>query len=45
MLFDIVEGMPAGKALDLAQAAPVEGFNAALQRRAATMPRSRAPTW
>ena len=30
MLFDIAEGMPAGKALDLAQAGPVEGFNAAL---------------
>ena len=30
VLFDIVEGVPAGKALDLAQASPVEGFNAAL---------------
>ena len=30
VLFDIAEGMPAGKALDLAEAAPVEGFNAAL---------------
>ena len=30
VLFDIVEGMPAGKALDLAQASPVEDFNAAL---------------
>lgn len=30
-LFDIVEGMPAGKALDLVQASPVEGFNAALR--------------
>ena len=28
VLFDIAEGMPAGKALDLAQSSPVEGFNA-----------------
>ena len=27
-LFDIVEDMPAGKALDLVQSSPVEGFNA-----------------
>ncbi len=32
VLFDIAEGMPAGKALDLAQSSPVEGFNAALER-------------
>ena len=30
VLFDIAEGMPAGKALDLAETGPVEGFNAAL---------------
>jgi len=30
VLFDVVEGMPAGKALDLAQTAPVEGFDAKL---------------
>ena len=30
VLFDIAEGVPPGKALDLAQAGPVEGFNAAL---------------
>ena len=30
MLFDIVEGMPQGKALDIAQAAPVEGFDAVI---------------
>ena len=29
-LFDIAEGMPQGKALDIAQAAPIEGFDAAL---------------
>ncbi|MEX2647411.1 MAG: malate dehydrogenase [Alphaproteobacteria bacterium] len=28
VVFDIVEGMPAGKALDIAQAAPVAGFDA-----------------
>ena len=28
VLFDVVEGMPAGKALDLVQSSPVEGFNA-----------------
>ncbi|MGF1474976.1 MAG: malate dehydrogenase [Geminicoccaceae bacterium] len=30
VVFDIVEGMPAGKALDLAQSASVDGFNAGL---------------
>jgi malate dehydrogenase len=29
VLFDVVEGVPQGKALDIAQAAPVEGFDAA----------------
>ncbi len=31
VLFDIAEGMPKGKALDLAQSAPVEGFDARLR--------------
>jgi malate dehydrogenase len=31
VLFDIAEGIPQGKALDLAQAAPVEGFDAKLK--------------
>lgn len=31
VLFDIKEGAPQGKALDIAQAAPVEGFDAALK--------------
>ncbi|WP_114520248.1 malate dehydrogenase [Altererythrobacter sp. ZODW24] len=31
VLFDIAEGMPAGKALDLSQAAPVDGFDAKLK--------------
>ncbi|MEE8188149.1 MAG: malate dehydrogenase [Kiloniellales bacterium] len=30
VLFDIVEGIPQGKSLDLAQASPVEGFDAKL---------------
>lgn len=30
VLFDVAEDMPMGKALDLAQAGPVEGYNAAL---------------
>ena len=28
VLFDIAEGIPQGKALDIAQASPIEGFNA-----------------
>jgi malate dehydrogenase len=31
VLFDIMEGLPQGKALDLAQSGPVEGFNARLK--------------
>ena len=30
VIFDIAEGLPQGKALDLAQTGPVEGYNAAL---------------
>jgi malate dehydrogenase len=30
VLFDIVEGMPDGKALDLVQSTPIEGYNATL---------------
>jgi malate dehydrogenase len=30
VLFDIVEGLPQGKALDLAESAPIEGFNASV---------------
>src|ERR671912_2785806 len=30
VLVDIIEGMPQGKALDLAQSAPIEGFDARL---------------
>jgi malate dehydrogenase len=28
VLFDIVEGMPKGKALDIAESSPVDGFDA-----------------
>jgi malate dehydrogenase len=31
ILFDIVDGTPQGKALDLSQSAPVEGFNSAIK--------------
>jgi malate dehydrogenase len=31
VIFDIVEGMPQGKALDLAESAPVDGFDAKLE--------------
>ncbi|WP_404401124.1 malate dehydrogenase [Pelagibacterium halotolerans] len=31
ILFDIVDGVPQGKALDLAQSGPVEGYNASLK--------------
>jgi malate dehydrogenase len=31
VLFDIVEGLPQGKSLDIAQSAPVEGFDARFQ--------------
>jgi malate dehydrogenase len=31
VLFDIVDGVPQGKALDLVQASPIEGFDAALR--------------
>ena len=29
VLFDVVDGVPQGKALDIAEASPVEGFDAA----------------
>ncbi len=31
VLFDIMEGMPQGKALDIAESSPVDGFNAAYE--------------
>ena len=32
VMFDIVEGVPQGKALDLVQSSPVEGFDCPLHR-------------
>ena len=43
VLFDIAEGIPQGKALDLAQSSPVDGFDAQLTGTNPTM-RSPAPT-
>ena len=43
VLFDIVEGMPQGKALDLAESSPVEGFDAALVGRQRLRGHRRAP--
>src|SRR5664279_4667519 len=31
VLFDVVEGVPQGKALDIAQASPIEGFDAVVR--------------
>jgi malate dehydrogenase len=31
VLFDIIKGVPQGKALDLAECAPVEGFDATIK--------------
>ena len=44
VLFDVVEGLPQGKALDLAAAGPVEGFDVRAQGHATTTPTSPAPT-
>ncbi len=43
VLFDIADGIPQGKGLDIAQSGPVEGFNAKLTAPA-TMLRSKAQT-
>ena len=44
VLFDIAEGMPQGKALDIAQSSPVDGFDAQLRRHQRLRGASRAPT-
>ena len=44
VLFDIAEGIPQGKALDIAQAGPVDGFDVDAQGHATIMPTSPAPT-
>ena len=43
VLFDIAEGIPEGKALDIAQAGPVDDFDASSRARPTT-PTSPAPT-
>ena len=44
VLFDIVEGIPDGKALDIAQAGPVEDFDVEPQRHVRLCRHRRAPT-
>jgi len=44
VIFDIMEGLPQGKALDLCQSGPVDGFNAKLKGTTATAI-SPAPMW
>ena len=44
ILFDIMEGIPEGKALDIAQAGPIDDFDAAL-RAARITPTSKARTF
>ena len=43
VLFDIADGIPQGKGLDIAQSSPVEGFDANLTGRSPTIPPSRVP--
>ena len=43
VLFDVVDGVPQGKALDLAESAPIEGFDARLSSAPTTTPPSTAP--
>ena len=44
VLFDVVEGMPQGKALDLLEAGPIEGFDANVVGHERPRRTSRAPT-
>ncbi len=43
VMFDIAEGVPQGKSLDLAQSSPIDGFDAKMTGTHPTPP-SRAPT-
>ena len=43
VLFDIAEGIPQGKGLDIAQSSPVDGFDCRAAPASTTMPASRAP--
>ena len=44
VLFDIVEGLPQGKMLDIAEAAPVDGFDVEPQGHQRATTTSPAPT-
>ena len=44
VLFDIVEGIPQGKALDIAQSSPVDGFDMRIPAAPTPTRRSKAPT-
>ena len=44
VLFDIAEGIPQGKSLDLAQSSPVDGFDPEFHRHQFATTRSTAPT-
>ena len=44
VLFDIAEGIPQGKALDIAESAPVDGFDAGADGRELLRRTSPAPT-
>ena len=43
VLFDIAEGVPQGKALDIAQSGPSEGFDASMKGRGRTTSMAAAP--
>ena len=45
VLFDIADGVPQGKALDIAESAPGRRLRRQVLGHAATTRRSRAPTW
>ena len=45
VMFDVFGGVAAGKALDIMQSGPVDGFDSLMTGGSATTPRSPAPTW
>src|SRR3546814_12785231 len=45
VLFDIADGIPQGKGLDIAQSSPVEGFNAKLSGASASEAIQGADVW
>jgi len=45
VLVDVVEGIPQGKALDLAQAAPVHGYDSRLSAATVTTRRRTRTSW